>query len=135
MANFKERDMKNVTANLVGEVKTASFDWDGETIDVTNFSLVEKRNGRRYYTNCSAYGEWSELAKELKAGDLVHVFGYIKERRSNDKLYKNFIVKHMNKIEKENKEENNMAFFYRGSISITNISNSNRCRSWSMGSN
>lgn len=105
MADFKERDMKNVTANLVGEVKTASFDWDGETINVTNFSLVEKRNGRRYYTNCSAYGEWSELAKELKPGDLVHVFGYIKERRNNDKSYKNFIVKHMNKIEKKNKEE------------------------------
>jgi len=49
--------------------------------------------------------EWSELAKELKPGDLVHVFGYIKERRNNDKSYKNFIVKHMNKIEKENKEE------------------------------
>ena len=105
MADFKERDMKNVTANVVGEVKSASFDWDGETISVTNFSLVEKKNGKRHYTNCAAYGEWSEVAKELKAGDLVHVFGYIKERRNNDKLYKNFIVKHMNKIEKENKEE------------------------------
>ena len=78
MADFKERDMKNVTANLVGEVKTASFDWDGETINVTNFSLVEKKNGKRHYTNCAAYGEWSEVAKELKAGDLVHAFGYIK---------------------------------------------------------
>jgi len=105
MANFKERDMKNVTANVVGEVKSASFDWDGETINVTNFSLVEKKNGKRHYTNCVAYGEWSEVAKELKAGELVHVFGYIRERRNNDKLYKNFIVKHMNKIEKENKEE------------------------------
>jgi hypothetical protein len=105
MANLRERDMKNVTANVVGEVKTTSFDWDGETISVTNFSLVGKKNGKRHYTNCSAYGEWSEVAKELKAGDLVHVFGYIKERRNNDKLYKNFIVKHMNKIEKENKEE------------------------------
>mgnify|MGYP003588293912 FL=1 len=105
MADLKERDMKNITANVVGEVKTASFDWDGETINVTNFSLVEKRKGKRHYTNCAAYGEWSEVAKELKPGDLVHVFGYIKERRNNDKLYKNFIVKHMNKIEKENKEE------------------------------
>lgn len=105
MADLKERDMKNVTANVVGKVKTSSFEWDGETVRVTNFSLVEKRNGKRYYTNCAAYGEWSEVAKELKAGDLVHVFGYIKERRNNDKLYKNFIVKHMSKIEKENKEE------------------------------
>ncbi len=105
MADFKERDMKNVTANVVGEVKTASFDWDGETISVTNFSLVEKKKGKRHYTNFAAYGAWSEVAKELKAGDLVHVFGYNKERRNNDKLYKNFIVKHMSKIEKENKEE------------------------------
>ena len=70
--------------------------------------LTEKSElleGKRHYTNCAAYGEWSEVAKELKAGDLVHVFGYNKERRNNDKLYKNFIVKHMNKIEKENKEE------------------------------
>ena len=94
-----------VDSSTLLKVKTASFDWDGETINVTNFSLVEKRKGKRHYTNCAAYGEWSEVAKELKAGDLVHVFGYIKERRNNDKLYKNFIVKHMNKIEKENKEE------------------------------
>lgn len=38
MADLKERDMKNVTANLVGEVKTASFDWDGETINVSLFT-------------------------------------------------------------------------------------------------
>ncbi len=105
MATYKERDMKNITANVVGEVKTASFDWDGETIKVTNFSLVEKKNGKRHYTNCAAHGECSEVAEELKAGDLVHVFGYIKERRNNDKLYKNFIVKHLNKIEKEDKGE------------------------------
>lgn len=47
MADFKERDMKNVTANLVGEVKTTSFDWDGETINVTNFSLVEKKKWQK----------------------------------------------------------------------------------------
>ena len=105
MADLKERDMKNVTANLVGEVKTASFDWDGETINVTNFSLVEKKKGKRHYTNCADYGERSEVAKELKAGDLVHVFGYSKERRKNDKLYKNFIVKHKSKCGKKNKKE------------------------------
>ena len=135
MANFKERDMKNVTANLVGEVKTASFDWDGETINVTNFSLVEKKNGKRHYTNCAAYGEWSEVAKELKAGDLVHVFGYIRERRNNDKLYKNFIVKHMNKIEKENKEEKYYGIFYRRNSGFKNFSYCNWCRFRGMGSN
>jgi single-strand DNA-binding protein len=56
MADFKERDMKNVTANVVGEVKTASFDWDGETISVTNFSLVEKKNGQKaLYKLCSLW--------------------------------------------------------------------------------
>ena len=105
MATYKEREMKNVTANLVGEVKTSSFEWDGETINVTNFSLVERKNGKRHYTNCSAYGHWSEVAKDFKVGDLVHVYGFIKTRKNNDKVYRNFIVKHMNKIEKENKEE------------------------------
>ncbi|HFR3383228.1 TPA: single-stranded DNA-binding protein, partial [Streptococcus suis] len=38
-------------------------------------------------------------------GDLIHVFGYFKENRKGDKVYKNFIVKSMNKIEQDEMEE------------------------------
>lgn len=105
MGNKKERKMLNVTANLVGEVKVSSFEWDGESIDVANFALIKKVDGKRQYTNCSAYNKWSEEAKKLQAGDLVHVYGFIKKRQSNGKTYRNFIVKHMNKIIEEKMEE------------------------------
>ncbi len=46
------------------------------------------------------------MAKELVEGDYVHVYGYIKERVTSDRTYKNFIVSHMNRADvKENKEE------------------------------
>lgn len=53
-------------------------------------------------------GEKVEIAKEFEKGDLIHVFGYFKENKKGDKVYKNFIVKSLNKIEnkeKENEEE------------------------------
>ena len=61
----------------------------------------------REYTNCSVYGEKVEIVKEFEKGDLIHVFGYFKENKKGDKVYKNFIVKSLNKIEnkKENEEE------------------------------
>ncbi|MDU5978207.1 MAG: single-stranded DNA-binding protein, partial [Finegoldia magna] len=48
-----------------------------------------------------------EIVKEFGKGDLIHVFGYFKENKKGDKVYKNFIVKSLNKIEnkKENEEE------------------------------
>lgn len=49
-------------------------------------------------------GEKVEIAKEFEKGDLIHVFGYFKENKKGDKVYKNFIVKSLNKI--ENKKEN-----------------------------
>lgn len=106
MADFKEREMLNVTAYVTGNVKTASFEWNGETVNVTNFSLVEEVDGKKHYTNCSAYGKWSEVAKDIKEGDYIHVYGYLKERETSNKTYRNFIVNHMNRADlKENKED------------------------------
>lgn len=56
------------------------------------------------YANCCAHGEKTEIAKEFKKADFMHVFGYFKEREKDGKMYKKFIVKSYNKIEK--KEEN-----------------------------
>ncbi len=104
----KERKMINVTAYVKGEVKISSFEWDGETVNVANFTLVKEVDGRMNYTNCSAYGKWCEFAKDIKENDYIHVYGYIKERSTNEKTYKNFVVSHMNKVEPKNNnvEEN-----------------------------
>ena len=102
-----DREMININANLVKEVELSEFERDGEKVDVANFTLIKKYGKGKEYINCSVYGEKSERAKELDKGDLIHVFGYFKENKKGDKVYKNFIVKSLNKIEnkKEHEEE------------------------------
>ena len=95
-----KQEMMNINANLVAEPIFSSFEKDGETVEVVNFALVKE------YINCAAYGEKVETAKDFVKGDLIHIFGYFKEREKDGKTYKNFLVKSYNKIEKkENKEE------------------------------
>ena len=45
--------------------------------------------------------------KTILGKDFIHVYGYYKEVQKADKTYRNFIVKHVNKIDKEmeNKKE------------------------------
>ncbi len=112
MAKVNDRKMLNKTAYIVSEVSLSSFTWNGEEMEVANFSLVENVNGKKKYTNCSCYGKWAEMAKDLEKGDYIHVFGYFKERVNKEKTYKNFIVSHMNRVaektvkdELDNKEE------------------------------
>ena len=64
-----------------------------ESVQVSNFALVKKYGKGKEYRNCSVYGEKVEIVKEFEKGD---------------KVYKNSIVKSLNKIEnkeKENEEE------------------------------
>ena len=102
-----KQEMININANLLAEPTFSSFDKEGETVEVANFTLVKKYGKGKEYINCAAYGEKVEIAKEFEKGDLIHVFGYFKENKKGDKVYKNFIVKSLNKIEnkKENEEE------------------------------
>ncbi|MFC4805396.1 single-stranded DNA-binding protein [Filifactor villosus] len=99
--------MININASLVEEPVFRSFEKDGEEVKVANFTLVKKYGGGKEYTKCSVYGEKSEMARGFKKGDLIHVFGYFKERAKGDKIFKNFIVKSLNKIENKNKNEDN----------------------------
>lgn len=55
---------------------------------------------KKEYINCNVYGEKAELARDFEKGDFIHVFGYYKEVEKEDKSYKNFIVKHLNKVDK-----------------------------------
>ncbi|MDG3095020.1 single-stranded DNA-binding protein [Streptococcus suis] len=100
-----EHEMININAHLVKDVIFSSFETEEGIVPVVNFSLVKKYGKVKEYINCSAYGDKVEIAKEFEKGDLIHVFGYFKENRKGDKVYKNFIVKSMNKIEIEQMEE------------------------------
>lgn len=98
----------NINASLVEEPVFSSFEKDGKEVKVANFTLVKKYGGGKEYTKCSVYGEKSEMVRDVKKGDFIHVFGYFKERTKEDKVFKNFIVKSLNKIENtnvNNKEE------------------------------
>ena len=102
-----KEEMININANLLDEPSFTSFERDSERVEVANFTLVKKYGKGKEYINCSAYGEKVEKARYFQKGDLIHVFGYFKEREKEGKKYKNFLVKSYNKIEKreENEEE------------------------------
>ena len=102
-----KEEMININANLLEEPSFTSFERDNESVEVANFTLVKKYGKGKEYINCSAYGEKVEKARDFQKGDLIHVFGYFKEREKEGKKYKNFLVKSYNKIEKkeENEEE------------------------------
>jgi len=102
-----KEEMININANLLEEPSFTSFERENEVVEVANFTLVKKYGKGKEYINCAAYGEKAEKAKDFQKGDLIHVFGYFKEREKEGKKYKNFLIKSYNKIEKkeENEEE------------------------------
>ena len=105
-----QKEMLNINGNLIGEVQVKTIQWKDWLIAVANFTLFRKmgKTGekKKEYINCNVYGEKTELTKDFKKGDFIHVYGYYKEVQKEDKSYKNFIVRHTNKIEKkENKED------------------------------
>ena len=102
-----KEEMININANLLEKPSFTSFERENEVVEVANFTLVKKYGKGKEYINCAAYGEKTEIAKAFEKGDLIHIFGYFKEREKEGKKYKNFLVKSYNKIEKkeENEEE------------------------------
>ena len=105
-----QKEMLNINGNLIGEVQVKTIQGKDGEIAVANFTLFRKMGKtvekKKEYINCNVYGEKTELTKDFKKGDFIHVYGYYKEVQKEDKSYKNFIVRHTNKIEKkENKED------------------------------
>ena len=106
-----QKEMLNINGNLVGDVETRTIQTKDGEITVANFTLFRKmgKEGekKKEYIYCNVYGEKTEFAKEFEKGDFIHVYGYYKEVQKEEKNYKNFIVKHVNKIDKEmeNKKE------------------------------
>ena len=105
-----QKEMFNINGNLIGEVQVKTIQGKDGEIAVANFTLFRKmgKTGekKKEYINCNVYGEKAEIAKDFEKGDFIHVYGYYKEVNKEDKSYKNFIVRHTNKIEKkENRED------------------------------
>ena len=102
---MNQEERININANLVDVPKFSALENPDGTVKVANFTLVKKYGSGKEYTNSAVYGEKADIAKSFQKGDLIHVFGYVKERRKNDKVYKNFVVLSLNKIEKKDEEE------------------------------
>ena len=68
-----KQELLNINANLVAEPKFSSFEKDGETVEVANFTLVKKYGKDKEYINCSAYGAKAEVAKDFNKGDFIHI--------------------------------------------------------------
>ena len=100
-----KEEMININANLLEEPSFTSFERDNERVEVVNFTLVKKYGKGKEYINCSAYGDKVEKARDFQKGDLIHIFGYFKEREKEGKKYRNFLVKSYNKIEKKEEHE------------------------------
>ena len=115
---YAKRNALNINGNLIGNVEIKTIQGKDGEVTVANFTLFRKmgKTGEKQkeYINCNVYGEKTEITKDFKKGDFIHVYGYYKEVQKEDKTYRNFIVKHVNKIDKgmeskkeqdENKEE------------------------------
>ena len=106
-----QKEMLNINGNLIGNVEIKTIQGKDGEVTVANFTLFRKmgKTGEKQkeYINCNIYGEKAEFTKDFEKGDFIHVFGYYKEVEKEDKTYRNFIVKHVNKIDKEmeNKKE------------------------------
>ena len=107
-----QKEMLNINGNLIGDVEIKTIQGKDGEIAVANFTLFRKmgKTGekKKEYINCNVYGEKTKLTKDFEKGDFIHVYGYYKEVQKEDKTYNNFIVKHVNKIEKnyDTKQEN-----------------------------
>ena len=91
----EDNDLVNVVGNIVGDVEVVEREnKNGEPFKVANFSIVSNdENGDKFYTNCSAYGEKSDIPKEFKQGDFVKVFGQVRiSMDDNGKQYSNVRV-------------------------------------------
>ena len=91
----EDNDLVNVVGNIVGDVEVVEREnKNGELFKVANFSIVSNdEKGDKFYTNCSAYGEKSDIPKEFKQGDFVKVFGQVRTSMDdNGKEYSNVRV-------------------------------------------
>lgn len=91
----EDNDLINVVGNVVSDVEVIEREnKNGEPFKVANFSIISNdENGDKFYTNCSAYGDKSDIPKEFKQGDFVKVFGQVRTSMDdNGREYSNVKV-------------------------------------------
>ena len=91
----EDNNLVNVVVNVVGDVEVVEREnKNGELFKVVNFSIVSNdESGNKFYTNCSAYGEKSDILKDFNQGDFVKIFGQIRTSVGDDgKEYSNVRV-------------------------------------------
>lgn len=91
----KQNNPFNLVGNISGDVKlTESVNKDGKPFKVANFSVVKRdENGKKVYTNCSAFNAKADQVKDFKSGDFVDIFGREETSMGKDgKEYKNMVV-------------------------------------------
>lgn len=97
----ENREMLNKSGNLIKEVEFLKL--DGNLKAANLLILVKKKTKNKVekeYMHCNIYGNKVELARDLTPGDFVHVFGYYKENSKNGRTHRNFIIRHINKLDK-----------------------------------
>lgn len=104
-----QREMININANLISDIEPNEIETKDGKLKAANFSVVKKskKEKTKEYIYCNIYGKKIELTTDIKKGDFIHIFGYFKEAKKGDKTYNNFIVKHINKIEKNDMDNEN----------------------------
>ncbi|NBK97721.1 MAG: DNA-binding protein [Erysipelotrichia bacterium] len=108
-------DLVNIVGNVIGEVEVVDREnKDGTAFKVVNFSVVSKDDdGSKIYTNCSAYGEKSEIPKDFKKGDFIKLFGQLRtsvdengKEHSNVRILSSKLLKSREQMnEKDEKQE------------------------------
>lgn len=102
-----QREMININVNLISDINLTEIDTKDGKVKVANFTVVKKskKDKTKEYINCNLYGDKVHETKDFNQGDFIHIFGYYKQLTKGEKTYKNFIVKHINKIEKDNEDQ------------------------------
>lgn len=83
----EEKDnLVNIVGNLVEDAEVLNRKTkEGKEFTVVNFTVLSnEEGGLKVYSDCSAYGNKSDIPKDFKKGDFVKIFGEIR-RNIDDK--------------------------------------------------
>lgn len=93
--NKDEKDIKEIVGNIAGEIEHLEIRKEGkDPLKITNFTIISNNEeGEKVYTNCSAYGDKTNITKDFNKGDFVKVAGQIRTTKGeNGKEYKKLNV-------------------------------------------
>lgn len=86
LVNEEKDNLVNIVGNLVEDAEVLNRKTkEGKEFTVVNFTVLSnEEGGLKVYSDCSAYGNKSDIPKDFKKGDFVKIFGEIR-RNIDDK--------------------------------------------------